>query len=134
MKSSLYPFTLATMVLMTGCASIIPPSTESMTQVPVVKYGEQAPDNQKFVLFYPAGTPLSVIASVKGTLFEKTDEANLEVKLKKDLYVYGDWVSLDGQHWTSKSHVVKGTFGLELPGWKKGNEPGTLHAEFDEIK
>jgi hypothetical protein len=133
MYKSLNPLALSLMLL-TGCASIVPPSASSLAQVPVVKYGTEAPQQQKFVLLYPAGTPLPVLASIKGSLFEKTDEATLEVKLKNDLYVYDGWVSLDGKNWTSKGEVVKGEFGLTLPGWVHGNEPGTLHAEFNAIK
>lgn len=132
MNKLVYALALAAMSLGTGCATLTPPSAQSMAQIPVVKFGDQAPADQKFVLLYPAGTPLPVVASVKGTLLDKSDEATLQVKLKHDIYVYQHWASLDGKVWSAGKNIVDGKFEIRLPGEKDGHSPGTLNAEFNQ--
>lgn len=125
----LYPFSAILSFALSACA-MIPPSTAEMSKVPVVRFGESAPATP-FVLLYPAGTPLPVIASVTGTLLEKGDQARLNVALKRDIYVYQHWASFDGEHWERGDKLVKGAFRIRLPGDKDGHTPGSMAAEFD---
>jgi uncharacterized protein YceK len=131
MSKIIYPLVISALISMSGCASIIAPSEQSMAQVPVVKFGELAPKNKKFVTLYPAGANLPVETSVKGTLFEKPDQSTLNVKLKKDLYSYDHWVSFDGKAWMDSSKAVDGKITMTLPGYKDGQNAGTLGAEFN---
>jgi hypothetical protein len=114
-----------------GCASWMAPSEKDMAQVPTVRFGEAAPASKKFVLLYPAGTPLPLVASAGGTLMEQADKATLHVTLKRDVYVYGHWVSFDGKKWEYGHHAVDGKFDFKLPGMENGSNPGTLGVEFN---
>jgi hypothetical protein len=114
-----------------GCASWMAPSEQSMAQVPVVRFGSAAPAGKDFVMLYPAGTPLPVVASVGGTLMEQGDKATLHATLKRDVYVYKHWVSFDGKNWEYGRHAIKGKFEIKLPGMENGSNPGALGLEFN---
>jgi hypothetical protein len=134
MKQIYYPLILASLLSCAGCASLTPPDEKNMAEVPVVNFGDAAPEGKKiheFVVHYPAGTSLPVVASVQGTLLEKSDQSNLSVTLKKDIYVYRNWVSFDGKNWQSGDKVVASKFKIDLPGLANGKNPGTLSAEFN---
>ena len=128
MKTALIP-TLAAFAL-TACAGL-PPSSQEIAALPVVKFGQPAPTGQAFVLYYPAGTPLPVTASVSGSLLERQDQAQLSVTLKRDVYSHKSWVSFDGKTWQRSSEVISGHFLVTLPGESDGRSPGTLSAEFN---
>lgn len=114
-----------------GCASWMAPSEREMTQVPTVHFGEAAPTGKKFVVLYPAGTLLPMVASVGGTLMGQADKATLHVTLKRDVYVYGHWVSFDGKKWEYVRHAIDGKFDFKLPGMENGSNPGALGVEFN---
>lgn len=126
--------TITACLALGGCASLFGPPAEppadEMAGAPVVDYGQPAP-KQPFVLHYRAGTPLTVVAKVSGTLLDKTDSANLHVTLKRDIYVYKYWASFDGRHWQLGDKLVGGLFRIELPGEKDGTGPGAMLAEFN---
>jgi hypothetical protein len=116
---------------MFGCCSWMAPSERELAQVPTVHFGEAAPAGKKFVLVYPAGTPLPIVASVGGTLMDQADKTTMHVTLKRDVYVYGHWVSFDGKKWEYGHHAVDGKFDFRLPGMENGSNPGTLGAVFN---
>jgi hypothetical protein len=131
MHKILFTMILGSSVAITGCAGLVTPTTQSMSQVPVVRFGDKAPKDIKFVTLYPAGISLPVLTSVKGSLFEKTDESTLNVTLKKDLYSYEHWVSFDGKNWMASNKAVVGEIKMTLPGQVDGQNVGTLGAEFN---
>lgn len=119
------------LLTLTGCASLTPPTAQSLIKTPVVRFGEHAPENQPFVLWYPAGVDIPVQASVSGTLLETADAHTLNVRLKRDVYIYQQWVSFDGKSWEQSNHVVDGKLLFSLPGELDGISPGTLSTEFN---
>src|SRR5689334_203069 len=123
--------TLVTATLGLGACAGIPPTGDEMAKVPVVRYGNPAPADGRFVLHYPAGAPLPVIASVGGSLMEQPAQAALDVALKRDVYIYRHWVSFDGKTWQAGDGVVAGDFRIVLPGEADGKAPGTMSASFD---
>ncbi|MGB4811784.1 MAG: hypothetical protein WBP13_04800 [Methylophilaceae bacterium] len=129
MSKMIYPVLLSAVLSLSACASLNAPSTQNMAKIPVVTFGETTTSDH--IMLYPAGANLPVIASVKGSIFEKTDEATLNVKLKKDLYTYKNWVSFDGKTWIEGNKVVGGNVSMVLPGEKDGQNSGTLSAEFN---
>lgn len=131
MKSFQQIFIMMLGLSLVGCASWMAPSERSMAQVPVVRFGAQAPANKEFVVMYPAGTPLPIVASVGGTLMDQGDKATLHVTPKRDVYVYRRWVSFDGKTWTYGHHAVDGKFEIKLPGMENGSNPGALGLEFN---
>jgi hypothetical protein len=122
---------LATATLSLGACAGFPPTSEKMAKVPVVRYGSPAPADGEFVLLYPAGAPLPVVASVGGSLLEQPAQAALNVALKRDVYLYRYWVSFDGKTWQDGDDVVDGEFTITLPGETDGKAPGTMSARFD---
>lgn len=128
MRNLLIPLVL--LPLISAC-TLFPPSAEETANLPKVRFGEAAPAGKPFILHYPAGAPLPVKASVSGSLFTKPDEANLAVALKRDLYVYKEWASFDGQKWCRGTDLVGGNFEITLPGEPDGNNPGRMSAQFN---
>ncbi len=120
---------------LSACAGLSSPSADEIARLPVVRYGQAAPADGNFVLLYPAGANLPVNAKVVGTLFEKEDEATLNVRLKQDIYTYRDQISFDGKNWSNGQGKVGGKIWLALPGDKEGKRdarsPGELGAEFN---
>ncbi len=129
----LLPQTLiaAAVLSLSGCAGLMPPKTEDMARVPVVRYGDAAPAGQEFVMFFPAGMELPVVATVDGTLLEQQAKANMQVSLKRDVYIYQHWVSFDGKTWLVSRDAIDGRFEIKLPGDKDGKAPGRMSAEFN---
>lgn len=120
------------LVAFTGCASLTKPSQETFAKLPVVKFGETAPAGQKFILHYPAGASLPVVASVTGSLLTQPVQETLQTSLRKDIYLFEKWISLDGKIWQPRSEVVTGSFVINIPGLENGKNPGALSAEFNE--
>lgn len=116
---------------LSACASLAPPSNEEIAALPVISYGQPAPEGKNFVLRYPAGVALPVNTSVRGNLFEKDEAATLKPRLKKDIYVFRQWASLDGKNWVKGNELVGGNIEFRLPGEKDGRSPGVLGAEFN---
>ena len=135
MKSrSFRPFALglaAATLLLSGCAGLNAPGKDAMAQIPIVRFGERAPAGQDFVLHYPAGSALPVVAGVYGSLFAQAETATLNVRLNRDVFVYRKWVSFDGKSWLPGNEAVGGKVDLKLPGETDGNAPGQLRAEFN---
>lgn len=117
---------------LSACASLTPPPSSEIAALPVVRYGEQAPAGQAYVLHYPAGVPLPVSTRVGGDLLEQSAEGQLQVKLKKDVYLYQQWLSFNGKDWQASQQLVGGKISVHLPGEKDGHSPGELSAEFNQ--
>ncbi len=126
-----YAITAITALSMLGCASWMAPSERDLAKIPVVRFGEPAPAGKDFVMLYPAGTPLPVIASVGGTLMSQPDKATLHVTLNRDVYVYRHWISFDGKKWVYGRRALDGKFDLRLPGTETGSNPGVLGVELN---
>lgn len=122
---------IVTGLALSACASVVPPSSATLAKLPVIDFGQAAPKDQDFILHYPAGTPLPVVASVTGTLLAKEGHADLAVTLKRDLWVYKSWTSLDGTTWQRSDTLVQGHFVVTVPGETDGRSPGSLAARFD---
>lgn len=133
MKPRLLPLALIAATL-TACAGLGGPSSAELAALPVVDYGRPAPAGD-FVLRYPAGVDLPVVARVDGNLFAKTDEATLKVRLKRDVYTFRDRASFDGKDWQSGHSLIAGQIVFALPGDKDGQRdaqsPGQLSLRFD---
>lgn len=57
--------------------------------------------------------------------------ADLQVKLKRDVYVYKHWASFDGKQWQPGHDIISGKLAMTLPGEGDGRSPGSLSAQFD---
>lgn len=130
--SRLLPLGLgAATLLLSGCAGLSAPGQDEMAQIPTIRFGDAAPAGKDFVLHYPAGSTLPVVTSVHGSLFEQDEDATLNVRLNRDVFVYRKWVSFDGKSWLPGNAAVSGKIELKLPGETDGQAPGQLSAEFN---
>lgn len=118
-------------VLLPGCAALTRPSDAEMARLPVVRYGDAAPSGQPYILHYPAGVPLPVEARVHGTLMEQDTRSTLQVSIRKDLYTYKQWASLDGKTWCPATDLIGGHFQFVVPGDGDSRAPGVMRAEFN---
>lgn len=117
--------------LTTAACAGLAPTTAEMAQVPKVRFGDPAPAGQEFVAFFPAGTPLPVIAAIDGSLLDRSARSELHVTLKRDVYVFRRWLSFDGKTWLRSDDVVDSRFEIKLPGVVDGRNPGALSASFN---
>ena len=131
MKLFIYTGLVAAGLSLGGCASLFPPKAEDLAQTPVVRFGEAAPSGKEFITYFPAGAPLPALATVDGTLLERKVSATMQVALKRDVYLYRQWLSFDGKNWVYSTDAVGGKFLIELPGLKDGKNPGAMSAEFN---
>ncbi|MBS4098594.1 MAG: hypothetical protein KGZ83_17360 [Sulfuricella sp.] len=130
-KSALCGAAAGMLLALSGCASLFPPTAQDMAKVPVVRFGESAPASGDFVMFYPKGAPLPVLATVEGSLLTATASATLHASANRDVYQYKQWVSFDGSNWVFGRDAVSGEFRIELPGLKSGANPGVMRGEFN---
>lgn len=121
----------ASALLASGCASLNPPDADKMAHIPTIRFGETAPTGQEFILHYPAGSPLPVTSSVRGSLLDRPEQATLHVRLKRDVFLYRQWFSFDGKSWMPGHDAVSGKIAMKLPGETDGKSPGELSAEFN---
>lgn len=93
------------------------PEATVLEALPLIKVGQAKPAQGDYIVFLPASELITATAKVQGTLFEKTDSKDLQVKLKKDVYLYKNWFSFDKQKWVKDTDAVGGNFRVTLPGW-----------------
>lgn len=93
------------------------PEAAALEALPLIKVGQAKPAQGDYIVFLPASELVTATAKVQGTLFEKTDSKDLQVKLKQDLYLYKNWVSFDRQKWVKDTDAIGGNVRVTLPGW-----------------
>jgi len=107
------------------CACSVPPKPSDLKGIPVVTYGQNTPANKSFVLYFKAGQPINTNVKIRGNLFEKDNFSVISVKLKKDLYVYKNWVSSDRKIWVDSNSALGIKLHVKLPG-PKFPKPGLI--------
>ncbi|CAL94987.1 hypothetical protein [Azoarcus olearius] len=132
MKTSM--LALCAAFTLSACSTLIGPSAGEIAALPVVSYGQPAPQGE-FVLRYPAGTDLPFNASVGGSLLTEAAQSTLKVRVKQDIYVYKDKLSFDGKTWSAARSKIGGEFRISPPGMKDGQidpqAPGEMSAMFN---
>lgn len=93
------------------------PDASALEALPLIKVGQAKPAQGDYIVYLPASELITATAKVQGTLFEKTDSKDLQVKLKQDLYMYKNWVSYDKKNWVKDNDAIGGNFRVTLPGW-----------------
>lgn len=121
-------------LLLSACAGLGSPTADEISRLPIVRFGQPAPAGE-FVLLYPAGVNLPVVAKVDGILLVKSDQTQLNIQVKQDIFVYRDQVSFDGKNWHLGTDKIGSRFMFTLPGEKNGKRdaqsPGEMGAEFN---
>ncbi len=123
--------TLAASLLLAGCASMQAPSPETLSNLPVVKFGDPVPADRDYVLFFPPDTPIATTVSIKGSIFAKEAEQSLNVTLRRGIYSYKNWMSYDRVTWLDGRKALKTSVGTQFPGYVHP-EPGWVKIRMDE--
>jgi hypothetical protein len=105
------------------------PDASVLATLPVIKLGQAKPAQGDYIVYLPASEPITATAKVQGSLFEKADSKELQVKLKRDLYLYKNWVSADKRQWV-KDDAVGGNIHVMLPSWDNP-KPGDILIELN---
>jgi hypothetical protein len=129
MTRVLTALTLAVLLQLGGCASL--PSPETLRDLPVVKFGDPVPAGRDYILFFPPDTPIPLTTSVKGNIFAKEAEQQLQVTLRRGIYAYKSWISYDRATWRVGREAIKGDVEVRLPGYDHP-EPGSVRIRMDE--
>ncbi|BBI99857.1 hypothetical protein FGKAn22_15500 [Ferrigenium kumadai] len=130
MKLARILFAAATCATLTACAGL-PPSTAEISKAPKIQFGQTLPEGDNYVLHFPAGTPLPVSTVVDGNLFEHEGQATLHVTLKRDVYMFRQFASFDGQNWQPARKLIETHLELRIP-QKDGSNAGYLHIQMDQ--
>ena len=125
------PLVLSIVCAATLAACAHTPPTDRISRLPVIDYGQTTPANGEFVLRYPANQALPLQARVEGNLLNQPAESTLQVSVKRDVYVYKEWISFDGRNWSFGPKALNQEFKLEVPGQADGRSPGVMSARFD---
>ena len=129
MTKILTALTAVALLQLGGCASL--PSSESLRDIPVVKFGDPVPAGRDYVLFFPPDTPIPLTTSVKGNIFAKEAEQELQVTLRRGIYAYRNWISYDRVNWRVGREAIQGDVEVRLPGYNHP-QPGTVKIRLDE--
>jgi hypothetical protein len=102
------------------------PPTSFINTLPIIEIGQEQPDNGEYILLVRSGVDVPVTISISGSLLSKESKTKTNVQLKRDIYLYKQWSSLDGKTWGKKNiNLLVGT-GLDTKG-------GKIKITFDEI-
>ena len=130
MKITLVSLALAIILMLGGCASMQAPTSEALTAVPVVEFGNAAPEGGDFILYFPAGKPIPMTTAIKGSALSEEAEITQTVKLKQDIYAYKEWVSFDGKHWQPSEDVLAIKADMMIPSIQHP-KPGLIKIQVD---
>lgn len=130
MKRLILSSIIAASTALTACAGL-PPSASDIAKAPQIQFGQPLPEGKDYVLHFPAGTPLPVSTVVDGSLFEHDGHATFNVTLKRDVYVYRQFASFDGQNWQPARNLIETQLELQIP-QKDGSNAGMLHLKMDQ--
>ena len=98
-----------------GCATARVPTADTLATLPVVTFGDPAPNHTDYVLYFPAGKPIPSEMFVRGTALVRDAEGRLEVALKRDLYVYKGWASFDKKEWRPDRELITVAVLVKVP-------------------
>ncbi|OFZ66140.1 MAG: hypothetical protein A2V79_00440 [Betaproteobacteria bacterium RBG_16_56_24] len=130
MKRLILSTIIAASATLTACVGL-PPSAAEIAKTPHIRFGQPFPEGDNYVLHFPAGTPLPVSTVVDGNLFEQDSQATLHVTLKRDVYMYRQFASFDGQNWQPARKLMETRLELQIP-QKDGSNAGMLHVRMDQ--
>jgi hypothetical protein len=121
---------VATCAVLSACAGM-QPKPDDIAKVPHFQFGQPLPQGNDYVLHFPAGTALPVAAVVDGNIFEHNDQTTMHVTLKRDVYVYRQFVSFDGVNWQPHRNLIDIRLELQIP-QKDGANAGIVHVKVDQ--
>ena len=100
---------------LSGCATTRVPTADALATLPVVTFGDPAPNHLEYVLYFPAGKPIPSETFVRGNALVRDAEGRLDVALKRDLYVYKGWASFDKKEWRPDRELITVAVLVKVP-------------------
>jgi len=116
-------------LLCSGLAAASSPSFETLSKLPVVRFGDPVPATD-YILLFSAGQPITLSITIEGSLFSLPAKSELTVTPSHEVFVYGDWASLDGLVWMQRSDLIKSDVVVKIPGYNHP-APGELTVRMD---
>lgn len=116
---------IPSLVVLTGCAGLAPPSAEKLAALPVVTYPDK-PAAGDFVYKLPAGKPIDVRILADGTALATGADQKVSASLAHDLYLHKNWASEDGKTWLAADKLIGVKLTLTLPSYETPG-PGEMH-------
>lgn len=105
------------------------PSFETLSKLPVVRFGDPLPASD-YILLFSAGQPITIAITIEGSLFSQPAKNELTVIPAREVFVYRDWASLDGLVWMQRSDLIKSDVVVKIPGYNHPL-PGVLKVRMD---
>jgi hypothetical protein len=106
------------------------PTPAVLGALPVIKLGQAKPASGDYIVYLPASEVITTQVKVQGSLFDQTDSKELHVRLKRDVYLYKNWVSFDKLDWKKDDQAVTGNISVRLPGYDEPR-PGEVLIDFN---
>jgi hypothetical protein len=127
---SRFVFSALAALALTGCASMTPPSPEKLASLPVVVFPAKPPAGE-FIFKLPKGKPIPTHVIIDGTALASGADQTLDATLANDLYIYGKWISEDGQHWKPAKDMIDVRVTVSLPS-DVNPKPGEIRVTVDK--
>ena len=115
--------------LSAGLAAASSPSFETLSKLPVVRFGDPVPATD-YILLFSAGQPITVSITIEGSLFSQPKKSELTLTPSREVFVYQEWASLDGLVWMQRSDLIKSDVIVKIPGYNHP-APGVLKVRMD---
>jgi hypothetical protein len=115
--------------LSAGLAAASSPSFETLSKLPVVRFGDLVPATD-YILLFSAGQPITVSITIEGSLFSQPKKSELTLTPAREVFVYQEWASLDGLVWMQRSDLIKSDVIVKIPGYNHP-APGVLKVRMD---
>lgn len=113
-----------------GCAGWQAPSAQTLSELSVIEFGDKVPTDKDFILHFAADKPIPTAVAIQGNLFSQEAQDRLDVKLRRDIYVYHDWMSFDRVNWIDARKALGVKVEIKLPGYTYP-QPGHVHIRMD---
>ncbi len=104
--------------LQAGCSHVLKPSSESFAEMKVVQFGEEVPEEEEFVLFFPKGEPIPLRVLIRGDLFSEGADKTVYARLDRDVYAYKRWISFDKETWQDGDELVDSQLEIGIPSYQ----------------
>lgn len=121
----IHSLVIPSLVILTGCAGLTPPSAEKLAALPVVTYPDK-PAAGEFVYKLPAGKPIDVRILADGTALATGADQKVSASLAHDIYLHKKWASEDGQTWLAADKLIGVKLTITLPSYETPG-PGEMH-------
>ena len=93
------------------------PDANVLEALPIITLGQAKPAQGDYIVYLSASELITATTTVRGTLLDKADSKDVQVKLKQDLYMYKNWVSFDKKNWSKDNDSIEGNIRISLPSW-----------------